>query len=162
MHRDLRAKLLLSITSKLNNFTRVSIKRLMLLRIIIIIFGSFAHLLRRKSKNRWVSFTTPVFVIFIKLVVLMHAGLYSQSWQILIKLVVIATDCDSGLMTSGSSGPILLLRLLVINCEVDLHDLWEDVWEVTGLDSVGFPKRKLTRGKSFMSVVVPENKLLIK
>ena len=87
---------------------------------------------------------------------------YSQSWQILIKLVVIATDCDSGLMTSGSSGPILLLRLLVINCEVDLHDLWEDVWEVTGLDSVGFPKGKLTRGKSFMSVVVPENKLLIK
>lgn len=87
---------------------------------------------------------------------------YSQSWQYLIKLVVKATDCDSGLMTSGSSGPILLLRLLVINCEVDLHDLWEDVWEVTGLDSVGFPKRKWTRGKSFMSVVVPENKLLIK
>ena len=70
---------------------------------------------------------------------------YSQSWQFLIKLVVIATDCDSELMTSGSSGPFLLLRLLVINCEVDLHDLLEDVWEVTGLDSVGFPKRKLTR-----------------
>lgn len=159
MHRDLRTKLLLSITSKLNTFIRVSIKRLMLLRIIIIFFGSFAHLLRRKSENRWVSFTSPVFVIFIKLVVLMHAGLLQS---IMAKLVVIATDCDSGLMTSGSSGPILLLRLLVINCEVDLHDLWEDVWEVTGLDSVGFPKRKLTRGKSFMSAVVPENKLLIK
>lgn len=71
-------------------------------------------------------------------------------------------DCDSGFMIFGFLGLILLLRLLVINCEVDFYDLWEDVWEVIGFDLVGFLKKKLIRGKLFMLVVVLENKLFIK
>lgn len=71
-------------------------------------------------------------------------------------------DCDSGFMIFGFLGLILLLRLLVINCEVDFYDLWEDVWEVIGFDLVGFLKRKLIMGKLFMLVVVLENKLFIK
>ena len=142
MHRDLRTKLLLSITSKLNKFIRVSIKRLMLLRIIIFFWFIRALSKAKEQESLSVIYYAGFCHFYQASCLKCMQAFYSQSWQYLIKLVVIATDCDSGLMTYGSSGPILLLRLLVINCEVDLHDLWEDVWEVTGLDSVGFPKRK--------------------